>query len=274
MNTRAIFAIIRKDLKVVSQNKGVMLPTLIAPLFLFVILPWSVVLLPSIFKFMGLSADDLGAVQSLIARMPAGLQQGLAGYTGIQLVIVYILVYMLAPFFLLIPLMVSAVIAADSFAGEKERKTMEALLYTPTTDRELFIAKLLSGWLAALVVAFAGFVLYVITVNAAAWSQIQQIFFPNTMWLVMIFWVVPALPGLGLGVVVIVSSRAEGFQDANQISGVLALPILLLVVGQVSGAMFFSISLVLLLGLVIWLLDGLLIWLGSRSFRRGRLLGA
>jgi hypothetical protein len=32
--------------------------------------------------------------------------------------------------------------------------------------------------------------------------------------------------------------------------------------------------LVFLLGLVIWLLDGLLIWLGSRSFQRGRMLGA
>ena len=31
MNKRAIFAIIRKDLKVVSQNKGVMLPIIIAP---------------------------------------------------------------------------------------------------------------------------------------------------------------------------------------------------------------------------------------------------
>lgn len=85
MNTRAIFAIIRKDLKVVSQNKGVMLPTLIAPLFLFVILPWSVVLLPSIFKFMGLSADDLGAVQSLIARMPAGYNKGSPAILGSSL---------------------------------------------------------------------------------------------------------------------------------------------------------------------------------------------
>jgi ABC-type Na+ efflux pump permease subunit len=41
--------------------------------------------------------------------------------------------------------MVSSVLAADSFAGEKERKTLEALLYTPTTDRELFTAKLLEA---------------------------------------------------------------------------------------------------------------------------------
>jgi ABC-type Na+ efflux pump permease subunit len=273
MNTRAIFAIVRKDLKVVSQNKGVMLPILIVPLILFVVLPWAVVLVPSLVNVAGVSASDVDKILTMINRMPA-LKQELAGYDNNQIFTAFILVYMLAPFFLIIPLMVSSVIAADSFAGEKERKTMEALLYTPTTDRELFIAKLFSGWLAAIVVALAGFMLYVFTANAAGWSQMHRIFFPNTMWLLLIAWVVPALPGLGLGVMVIVSARAQGFQDANQIGGLVVLPVLLLVIGQVTGVMYFSVTLVFLLGLAIWLLDGLLIWLGSRSFQRGRLLGA
>lgn len=274
MNTRAISAIVRKDLKVVSQNKGVMLPIIIAPLILFVLFPWIVALIPSLGELFGLTPDHLSTIQGMIQRMPGAIQQELAGYDQYQLIIVYFLVYMMAPFFLIIPLMAAAVIAADSFAGEKERKTMEALLYTPTTDRELFIAKLLSGWLTALAVALIGFVLYTVTANAAAWSQMQEIFFPNTMWLVLIFWVVPALPGLGLGVMVLVSSRAQGFQDANQIGGFIVLPIILLIFGQISGAMVFSVSLVFIVGLIIWLLDGLLIWLGSRSFHRGRLLGA
>ena len=274
MNARTIFAIVRKDLKVVTQNKGVTLPIIMVPLILFGILPWLVVLLPSLVNIAGVSANDLSDVQGLINRMPAGFQEELAGYSGNQVMIVFFLVYMLAPFFLIVPLIVSSVIAADSFAGEKERKTMEALLYTPTTDRELFVAKLLSGWIAAIVVALFGFVLYVITANAAGWSQMHRIFLPNTMWLVMITWVVPALPGLGLGVMVIVSARAQGFQDANQIGGMVVLPVLLLVFGQAAGVMYFNVTLVLLLGLVIWLLDGLLIWFGSRSFRRGRLLGA
>lgn len=274
MKTRAISAIIRKDLKVVRQNKGVMLPIVIAPILLFVVLPWGVVLLPSLVNVAGISANDFKAIQDLINRMPAGFQQELAGYEAEQLLVAFILVYMLAPFFMIIPLMVSSVIAADSFAGEKERKTMEALLYTPTTDRELFIAKLLSGWLAAIAVAFVGFVLYAITANAAGWSVMHRIFFPNTMWVVLILWVVPALPGLGLGVMVLVSSRAEGFQDANQIGGVVVLPILLLIFGQVAGVMYFNVTMVLLLGLVIWLLDVLLIWFGSRIFERGRLMGA
>ncbi len=274
MNARAIFAIVRKDLKVVGQNKGVMLPILIAPLILFGLLPWLVILAPSLINIAGVSSNDFDKILELIQRMPAGFQQEMAGYEPNQIFAVFILVYMLAPFFLIVPLMVSSVIAADSFAGEKERKTMEALLYTPTTDRELFTAKLFSGWLAAIAVAFAGFALYVITANAAAWSQMHRIFFPNTMWLVMIAWVVPALPGLGLGVMVLVSARAQGFQDANQIGGMVVLPVLLLIFGQISGVMYFNVTFVFLMGLVIWLLDGMLIWKGSHSFRRSRLLGA
>jgi ABC-2 type transport system permease protein len=194
--------------------------------------------------------------------------------TNDQIFIIYFLVYIMAPLFMVVPLMVSIVIAADSFAGEKERKTMEALLYTPTTDRELFVAKLFSGWLAAISVALVGFALYMVMVNAATWSQIGRTFLPNAMWLALIFWVVPALPGLGLGVMVLVSARAQGFQDAYQIGNLIVLPVVFLAVSQVSGVMSFTLILVFLLGLVIWLLDGLLIWVGSRSFRRGRLLGA
>jgi ABC-2 type transport system permease protein len=271
MNWRAVFAVVRKDLKVISQNKGVVIPMILVPLVFFMVLPWGIVLAPTLISVASASA---GNIDQLIARMPAGFQQQMAGLTINQQVIVYFLVYMMATLFMIIPLMVATTIAADSFAGEKERKTLEALLYTPTTDRELFIAKLISGWSAALAVAFAGFLLYVVTANAAAWSEMHRIFFPNLMWLVLIFWVVPALPGLGLGVMVLISSRAQGFQDASQIGGIVVLPVLLLVFGQVAGVMYFSVTLVFLLGFVLWLLDGVLIWLGSRQFQRGRLLGA
>jgi ABC-2 type transport system permease protein len=271
MNTRAIAAIVRKDLKVVSRNKGVMLPIIIAPLMLFVILPSIVALLPLLEKLFGFSPND---IQELVSVMPAQIQQEFAGYDQYQVIAKYFLVHLMAPLFLIIPLMVSSVIAADSFAGEKERKTMEALLYTPTTDRELFIGKLLSGWLAALTVALVGFVFYGIIANTVAWPYMHRVFFPNTMWLVMIFWAVPAVPGLGLGVMVLVSARAQGFQDATQMGNLVVLPVIFMVVGQVSGAMSFDVTVTFLVGLVVWLLDGLLIWMGSRSFRRGRLLGA
>ena len=186
--------------------------------------------------------------------------------------VVLALVYFLAPMYLIIPLMVASVIAADSFAGEKERKTLEALLYTPTTDGELFLGKLLSAWLPALGVAWAGFLLYGLMTNLAAWPVMGRIFFPNGMWLVLVVWVAPAVAGLGLGTMVLISARAQGFQEAYQLGGAVVLPVLLLVVGQATGVMYFNVGLTLLLGLFLWGVDAALLWFGVHTFRRGELV--
>jgi ABC-2 type transport system permease protein len=269
MNKRAIRAIVYKDLKVALQNKGVVLPIIILPLILFVIIPWVMVYASSMADVTGSSASN---VDEILVRMPAGLLSELSSYTQDQKLIVFTLVYMLAPMFLIMPLMVSSVLAADSFAGEKERKTLEALLYTPTTDRELFTAKLLGAWTAAVTVALFSFIVYALMVNAAGWQSIGQIFFPNWMWIALVFWVTPAVAGLGLVVMVFVSVRAQGFQDAYQTGGLVVLPVIALMIGQISGVMYFSLGVVLLVGLVIWLLDAVLLWFASKSFRRGELM--
>jgi len=269
MNTRAILAIIRKDLKVALQNKGVVLPIIIVPVILFVVFPWLAAYAPSWANVGGTSFSNM---DEIFARMPAGLLRELSGYSPAQQVTVFILVYMLAPLFLILPLMVSSVLAADSFAGEKERKTLEALLYTPTTDRELFTAKLLGAWTAAITVAILSFILYAVMVNAAGWQSIGRLFFPNWMWVALVLWVTPAVAGLGLVVMVFVSVRAQGFQDAYQMGGMIVLPVLLLVFGQISGVMYFSLGVVLLVGALVWLIDAGLLYLAGRSFRRGELM--
>ena len=269
MNTRAILAIVRKDLKVALQNKGVVLPIIILPLILFVLFPWIMVYGSSLADVTGTSFSNM---DQIMAHMPAGLLNELSRYAPAQQLTIFILVYMLAPMFLIMPLMVSSVLAADSFAGEKERKTLEALLYTPTTDRELFTAKLLGPWAAAVAVALLSLVVYAVMVNAAGWHSIQHIFFPNWMWIGLVLWVTPAVAGLGLVVMVFASARAQGFQDAYQMGGLVVLPVLLLMVGQISGVMYFSLGVVLIVGLAIWLIDAVLLWLASRSFCRNELM--
>lgn len=269
MNWRAIGAIVRKDLKVVRQNKGVMIPLIIVPLLLFAILPALVAFAPLLGEAAG---DSLSELSAMTARMPGSLQAELAGYDLMQQFVVLFLVYFMAPMYLIIPLMVASVIAADSFAGEKERKTLEALLYTPTTDRELFVAKLLAAWLPAVIVGWIGFGFYALVANLSAWPTMGELLLPNAMWLLLAFWVGPAAAGLGLGAMVFASLRAQGFQDAYQIGSVVVLPVVLLVLAQATGVMVFSVGLVFLLGLVLWLLDGILLWAASHSFRRGELI--
>lgn len=268
VNWRAIKAIVRKDLKVILQNKGVLIPLIVVPVIFLVALPSLAAVAPVLQEMPG---SPFAGLDTFVEQMPTGLQRELSGYNEMQMVVALVLVYMLAPMYLILPLMVASVIAADSFAGEKERKTLEALLYTPTTDRELFLAKLLSAWLPALVIAWGGFVLYALVANLAAWPTMGRVFFPNTMWIVLALWVAPAVAGLGLGTTVLISARAQGFQEAYQLGAIVVLPILLLVIGQATGVMYFSVGLVVLLGLVLWVVDAAILWFGGRTFRRGEL---
>lgn len=269
MNWRAIWAIVRKDLRVVTQNKGVVLPIVLLPLILFVVLPLLVLLVPTAFGGAGAAESDL---QELLSMVAPGLRQQLEGLDPNQAGAVFFLVYMLAPLFLIVPIMVSNVIAADSFVGEKERKTLEALLYTPTTDGELLTGKLLAAWLPALLVSLVGYVLYSVTANLAAWPLLGKALFPNLIWNVMVVWVAPAAAAFGLTSMILVSVRAKTFQEAYQTGSLVVLPVLVLLLGQAVGVIYFSVWLTLALGAALWLISlGLLLY-GKRTFRRSELI--
>jgi ABC-2 type transport system permease protein len=267
MNWNAVQAIVCKDLKVVFQNKGVSIPLIVAPVILLVAFPGMAALVPMLGD---MAATDAAGLDNMIQVIP-GVQAALAGYDVAQTMVVSLLVYMMAPLYLLLPLMTAIGIASDSFAGEKERKTLEALLYTPTTDWELLLGKLLSAWLPALGVAWGGFLLYTVMANLAAWPIMGRLFFPTTMWGILAVWVAPAVAGLGLSSMVLISSRARTYQAAYQLGALVVLPIILLLVGQVTGALVFSAWLVALLGLVLWTVDAALLWFGRCSFRRSKL---
>jgi ABC-2 type transport system permease protein len=196
MNVRAILAIVEKDLRVVSQSKGVMIPLLVVPLLVSILMPAILGVLPRVIAPSGLSTR--GNFGELMQQMPPEFQAHLAGYNELQMFTVVTLVYYLAPMYLMLPLMVSSVIAADSVAGEKERKTLEALLYTPTSDTELFVAKVLAAWAPAVAVAWIGFAVYSITANWAAYPVMGTALFPNPLWIWLAVWVAPAVAGLGL----------------------------------------------------------------------------
>ena len=74
--------------------------------------------------------------------------------------------------------MTASSIAAESFAGERERKKMEALLYTSASDAELFVGKALAAFLPALAITWLSFAGYTIVLNAAGWTIFGQIWFP------------------------------------------------------------------------------------------------
>ncbi|GAB4511818.1 MAG: ABC transporter permease subunit [Anaerolineae bacterium] len=274
MNWRAIRTIISKDLKVVWQSKNVMFPLLFVPVLFLVIIPAGGGLLlantdpdhPEIQE----TQEELDA---FFENLPGSIQAEFDTLENdVQRVIVLIFVYMMAPLYLIVPLMVANVIAADSFVGEKERKTLEALMYTPTTDRELYLAKLIAPWLVAVAVSLVGFVAYGLIINLTTAGVMGGLFFPNLTWIILALWVAPAAAGIGLSSVVLISSRVRTFQEASQLGGLIVVPLILLIIGQLAGVIYFSPGVVFGLGVGLWVVNVGIIAYGAQTFRREALM--
>jgi ABC-type Na+ efflux pump permease subunit len=261
-----IWTLARRDLTVVARSRAVMLPIVIVPLVMFVALPLVLV------ATLGLGADELSELEPLLAAMPPPMREQLGGGSLVSQVLAYLLEFQFATLFLIVPLMVAAVIAADSFAGEKERKTLEALLYTPTNDVELYAGKLLGPWLAAVLVALAGYGVYVVAANLAAGPILGRPVVVTPLWLLTVLWISPATAALALGILVQVSARVRGFQEAYQLGGLVVLPLVIVLIAQLAGILFLDAAVAAVLGLGVWLLAVAVLRLGYRSFQRERLL--
>jgi len=60
--------------------------------------------------------------------------------------------------------------------------------------------------------------------------------------------------------------------QAQQTSGALVLPIVVLMIGQLSGMLFLGVGLILALGALVMAIGVLLITIGARRFSRGELM--
>ena len=256
-------AVIVKDVTAVRRSKAIVLPMLIVPSLLLVVLP----------VFVGLAAKTVrsASVVSFMQNLPHSVARPIVGLPPREQLVVLVLGYLLAPLFLIVPLMLSSVLAADAFAGEKERRTLETMLLLPIGDGPLFYAKVLAAFLPAMAISWIGFVLYAIVANAVAWSATHRVFVPTSLWLVVIFWVGPAVAALGLGVMVRVSARARTAQEANQLGGAVILPLIFLAVGQSAGLLLVTVPIAVGIGAVLWAAAVWLVVRGGQRFTRDRI---
>jgi len=266
-NWRAMRAMIGKDLLQVRQNKMIWLPMVILPLLIQVIMPLVMVLLPQV-----ANESEFDDLAPLLAALPAGARQAIEALSMREQWVVFASNYLFAPMFLIVPLMVSSILASDSFAGEKERHTLEALFYTPVSDVELYVAKLLMAWLPAIAISVGSFVTCGIVVNAAGYGIVGRLFFPAPHWWPMVFWLAPAMSLLGLGVTVLISSRAKTAMQAQQMGGVLVLPVVALMAGQSAGLLFLGSGLIWGIGALVWIIGLWLAWVGGKTFSRSAMI--
>jgi ABC-type Na+ efflux pump permease subunit len=271
MNWRSIRAIAVKDLKEVRQNKAAWMPAVIIPVLFAIAMPVLFVVIPQFVPPEDV-ARELGDMQDLIERLPPQMAAIFSG-TGLeQGFVIYMTGFFLAPLFLIMPLMFSSIIGADSFVGERERKTMEALLYTPASDGTLFMGKILAAVVPAVLISWLAYAIYIVVVNATSWPIFGRIWFPLASWWPLMFWMTPAIALLGISATVLISSRTKTFMEAYQLTGVLVVFVLALVAGQMSGVLYLGVWTVMGIGLFVWLVDAALIYIGVGTFKRSNLI--
>jgi ABC-2 type transport system permease protein len=271
MNWRSIWAIAKKDLKEVRQNKAAWGPGIAVPLIFAILMPLLFIILPQVIPVEDVERE-LGDLNVMLRSMPPAMQALFEGRSLEQMFVLYMAGFTLAPLFLIMPLMFSTVIGSDSFVGERERKTMEALLYAPTSDMELFLGKVLAAVIPAIGLSWLTYLMYIIVVNVASYPLFGEIWFPLPTWYPLMLWMTPALAVLGISATVLISSRVRTFMEAYQMSASLVVLVLALVIGQVTGVLFLGVGTALVIGTVIWLVDAALIYLSVKKFKRSSLV--
>jgi len=251
--------LILKDLQEITGNKRILLSMIVMPLLMSVLIPLVLVLGAN-----NIITDSIvvGQIGTLLNSLPS---EYMASNPG-QLMITIMVNYMFPTYFLIIPIMCSSVIGASSFVGEKEHKTMETLLYTPISMEQLLRAKILGVFISAFTIVLCSFICFGIIVNIGGLMYFERLIFPNMKWLIIIFWISPAITILSLTITALVSATSKSFQEAQQLSGLLVMPVFFGLIAQMSGLGIPSKSVMLITGAILFILDYILIKKVSKIF--------
>lgn len=271
MNGRVVWAIARKDLTEVLANRMAWMPALMVPLIFTVALPLALFVLPTLMPG-PVKPLPPAWLEQLKAVLPTDLFKAMQGLGPLQQGAIFMTGHLFAPMFLVIPLMLATIVGANAFVGEKERKTLEALLYTPATDAEIFLGKTLASVIPAVAIAWGSFALYTVVLNTAAWQYLGRIWFPTPSWWPLMLWVAPAVACLGMIVTVIVSARVSTFMEANQAAGMLSIGVVGLMASQATGVLLLTAPVALAIGGVVWLANGVLLVVAIKTFSRAKVI--
>jgi ABC-type Na+ efflux pump permease subunit len=234
-------AIIKKDINNITANRDVFYVLIIVPLIMTVALPVIFILV------ILLSPADSADMMKMLKLLESAKIDPAPENTADTLISLYIN-YMMPLFFLLIPIMVSTVMAASSFVGEKDKKTLETLLYCPLTLKEIFNAKIFASFLLGMAVSVFSFIIMLVVTETLLLILNGAVILPDINWLIMMLLVSPAAALISISLIVRNSAKAKTSEEAQQSCLMLILPVLLLIMGQFTGIMMMGIHIFLILG--------------------------
>jgi ABC-2 type transport system permease protein len=216
------------------------------------------------------SAIGQRALPPDLARAVLSQRPDWAGFIASELAGAFAVQQFLA-FFLLMPAYIPLAIATFSIIGEKQARSLEPVLAAPIRTVELLAGKALAALIPGVL---AGWVTYVVFVSLASVVYGPHLFgvVTDPSWLAGVFVLGPTVGLASVVAGVITSARVSDPRVAQQIGGVIIVPIIAVTLLQATGTALVGASGYLLLAAVVFVLSLAGLRLGVRLFEREAIL--
>ncbi|MFQ6059995.1 MAG: ABC transporter permease subunit [Thermoplasmata archaeon] len=175
-------------------------------------------------------------------------------------------------FYVIVPAAIPTLIASYSFVGEKNNRSLEPLLATPTTDLELLMGKTLAIFITTMLATWASYLISAVFINALSFPMLGYYPLPNPVWIIGFTLLAPIFCILSISLNVLISSKVTDVRASQQIGGLVVLPVLTFLFLTFVGPAFSSAWMMLAYSAIFLAIDLLLIRLSIKIFRREEIL--
>ncbi len=168
--------------------------------------------------------------------------------------------------------LIPTLLASYSLVGEKVEKSLEPLLATPVTDRELLLGKGIGAFLPSIGALYIGAIVFMLLSDLFTHSALGYYYFPNWTIGIILLILLPILAVLSVEWSVIVSARATD-PRAAQLQGVLiVIPLAVIYVATEVGAINLNTTTIWIIAGIALVVDVILFFLSTRTFQREEIL--
>jgi ABC-2 type transport system ATP-binding protein len=267
---RGAWLVARRELRETLRDPNLVLPLVLMPCFIG--------LLTGITAFASFGANT-GAVGTAVTnaaldRLPAAAVEHLGNVpTSNRAATLELLLKAFSiPLFWVIPVALTPALAADSFVGERERASLEPLLATPIGTGQLLLGKLVASVIPAAVGTWLGVLVFWAMTLLSPTTLYPRMLLGDGDWLFSLLVVAPLVALFTASVAALISTRVSGYRVAYQLNGLVALPVVLLLIPATAFLFLITGAALVYIALLVAVVDvGVVAW-SARLFNRERLL--
>jgi ABC-2 type transport system permease protein len=161
--------------------------------------------------------------------------------------------------------------AIYSVIGEKSARTLEPLLATPVGVGDLLFAKSLASTIPSVLVTWLAYAIYLGSVIALGSSAAENAV-TAPRWVLAIVVMVPLLTLLSVNLGILISTRVNDVRVAQQIGGLVVVPVVALGIAQVTGRVVLDNGVFLQMAVILVIIDIAVFWLAKVAFQRENIL--